>query len=382
MHPLSPLLFLITAAFFLTSLTAPAVPLAVNDNFTTPEDTPAGSSAAEVINAGFEGGGGSVPFILPNAWQLIDLTTAAAGGANTYPQDALARSWHAEGFDTATSTIAGWRSGTLPAQAGGIDNASFSGLPVTLTGLVPGGPNTVNCYLLRNQFTLTAAQAAHPAWEFSVLADDGCIISINGVEKARVNFPVTAALNPDDFNGGTAGDESNYTVVPVDLMGLLVGGRNVVAIELHQNTATSSDVGIDFSMVPAVAAPTAGFIAVDDAFFATNNPAFSAQTYVGAGGFNGTGALRVQMGSVAVGAVSQMVSGAWRRTFTLAAPATVSLGFRHRLISGQDYDTGEYQELICAVNGTQYGTVTAPSTHAAVSFQTGNGNGGGAIDSF
>ncbi len=380
---LHPALRYVGAALLLTTLTASAVPTAVPDNYSTPEDTLAGNTAVEVINAGFEDGGGGVTFTLPNAWQIIDLATTAAGGTNTYPQDAGARLWNVAAFDSSTSTIAGWRSSTLPVQGGTIDNVNFSGIAPTLTGLVPGGPNTVNTYLLRNQFTLTAAQAAHPTWDFTLLADDGCVIYVNGVEKARLNLPVTPTLNPDDLNGGAAGDETNYTTLQVDLAGVLTTGLNLVAIELHQNTSSSSDAGLDFAMAPAGASssPTAGFTGVDDSFFGTANPTYSAQSYAASGGFNATGALRLQMGNVIPFGGSQAVSGAWRTTFTLATPATIALSFRHRLISGQDYDNGEYQELICDVDGTQYGTATAPSTHLAVSYQVGNGNGGGAVDS-
>ena len=202
MLPLSPAFRYVGAALLLTTLTASAVPTAVPDNYTTPQDTPAGNTAVDVINTGFEGSGGGITFMLPNAWQIIDLATTAAGGTNTYPQDAGARPWYVAAFDSSTSTIAGWRSGTLPVRGGSIDNANFSAVPATLTGLVPGGPNTVNTYLVRNQFILTAAQAAHPTWDFTLLADDGCVIYVNGVEMARLNLPVTPTLNPDDLTGG------------------------------------------------------------------------------------------------------------------------------------------------------------------------------------
>ena len=48
----------------------------------------------------------------------------------------------------------------------------------------------------------------------------------------------------------------------VDLTGLLVAGLNVVAVELHQNNSSSSDVGIDFTMAPAVAARGLPVIAI------------------------------------------------------------------------------------------------------------------------
>ncbi|MDB6071596.1 MAG: outer rane adhesin like protein, partial [Verrucomicrobiales bacterium] len=370
----------VLALFFCHMATAVAVPVAVNDAFTTPEDVPAGSVAVGLLNADFEGGGGAVSFTLPNAWQIIDLATSAAGGTNTYPPDGAARSWKSIAYDTATSTVPGWRAGTFPVKGGDISHANFTAVASTLTGVVPGGTNTVNTYLMRNVFTMSAGQAAHPTWEFSVLADDGAIIYVNGVEKARLNYPLAQAVEVDATNGGNAGDEGAYTTIPVDLTGTLVAGQNVISIELHQNSATSSDAGIDLIMTPVASAATFGFAGVDDAFFGTANPAYSAQSHTATGGFNGGGGLSVQLGNVGVGAASQQVSGAWRRSFTLATAGTVNVSFRQRLISGQDYDNGEYQELICDVDGTAYGNITSPGTHPAVAFLTGNGNGGGAQD--
>ena len=372
MHPFRSLSRIFVPAALLPSL-ALAVPTAVNDTFTTPEDVAAGSAAVEVINANFE-----PAFTLPNAWQIIDLATTAAGGTNTYPRDGDNVDWKAVGYDTTTSTIPGWRAGTLPAQGGGIMNTNFAAVPATLTGLVPGGPNTVNTYLFRSQFTMTAAQAAHPAWSFNRLADDGCIIYINGVARDRLNYPDGVAVNPDAMVG-TTGDENNYNSRIVDMTGAFVAGTNVLAIELHQSDGASSDAGLDFQMTPADATVTGGFTGVDDTFFGTAQPNFSAQTHAPTGGFNGTGALGVAIGNV-LSFQGSAASGAWRKTFTLASATTVTLSFRHRMISQQDYDNNEYQELICDVNGIQYGTATAPSTHLAVNFQVGNGNGGGVID--
>ena len=238
----------------LLTLYSPAAPVAVNDNYTTPEDTAVGSGPGELFSAGFDGSS-AITFSLPAAWQIIDLKTTAAGGTNLYPEDAQARSWKTAGFDSATSSIPGWRSGTLPVQAGGISHANFTNVPATLTGLVAGGPNTVNTYLVRNTFSMNAAQAAHPNWEFSILADDGCVIYVNGVERGRLNFPAGTPLEPDGLNGGGTGDESNYTTLSADLTGLLVAGTNVIALELHQNTTSSTDAGIDFTMSPATLVP-------------------------------------------------------------------------------------------------------------------------------
>jgi VCBS repeat-containing protein len=360
------------------ALRLPAAPTAVPDTFTTLEDTPAGGAASTLLSASFESGGGAPSFTLPATWQVIDLKTTAAGGSNSYPADGSGRNWRAVDYDPATSVIPGWRPGTLPAQAGGIN--AFTGAAEFLTGIVPGGPNTVNTYLFRNTFTMTAAQAAHGQWTFNMLADDGCIIYINGVERARLNYPDNVAVNPDAMVGGNGGDESNYTQRTLDLTGVFVTGQNVIAIELHQNSESSSDVGLDFQMTPADSGLTSGFTGVDDAFFGTNQPNFSTQNHVPTGGFNGTGGLRVQMGNVFAFGGSSAVSGAWRRTFTLAAPANLELTFRYRMLCGRDYEAAEFQEVICDVNGTQYGTVTAPSNHPSVELAVGNGNGGNPFD--
>ena len=382
MHPLRSLSRIFVPAVLLPSL-ALAVPVAVNDTFTTPEDVAAGSSAVSILNATFEAGSGAPAFTLPNAWQSIDLKTIAAGGTNLYPSDGEDVRWKSVGFDAGSSTISGWRpAGTMPIQGGGISpNANFAAIPSTLTGLVAGGPNTVNTYLFRNEFTMTAVQAAHPTWNFNLLADDGCIIYINGVEKGRLNYPTNVEVTPEAIVGGQGGSETDYSQIAVNLAGAFVTGTNVVAIELHQNASDSSDAGIDFQMTPTAGDPTAGFTPVEDAFFGTARADFEVETHAPTGGFEGTGALRVQLGNVFAFGGSQAVSAAWRKTFTLASAATVTLSFRHRMISGQDYDNNEYQELICDVNGTQYGTVTAPSTHLAVNYQIGDGNGGGPKDS-
>ena len=88
-----------------------AVPTAVNDTFTTPEDTALSGGAVNtpLLVTDFEAG--SAGFTLPGSWDYLDtLLTTAAGGANTYPRDGSSRAWNAVAFDKASSTVAGWKS--------------------------------------------------------------------------------------------------------------------------------------------------------------------------------------------------------------------------------------------------------------------------------
>ncbi len=371
MHPpISPVRF--AACFAALASAVMAVPTAVDDSFTTPEDTAAGSSAVDLINANFEPA--TSGFELPATWSYNDALTV---GPNTYPVDEASNNWRSVAFDTATSTRGPWKTAPMPIQGGGIDG--LAGAANLLTGITGGGAdNTVNGYLFRNKFTITAAQAAAaPQWAISVLADDGCVVYLNGNEIGRSNWPGNVTVEPDALIGGNGGSETAYNTIVFPSSAFL-NGENVFAVQLNQNSSNSSDAGLDFQLAPSA---TGGFTGVDDPFFGTARGDFSAQTTTANSGFNNSGSLRVQMGAVfAFGGGGSAVSGAWRRTFTLASPATVTLSFRYRMQSGQDYDAGEYQEVICDIDGTQYGTVTAPSTHPSVAFLVGDGNGGGAKD--
>ncbi|HEX2748144.1 MAG TPA: Ig-like domain-containing protein, partial [Verrucomicrobiales bacterium] len=367
---------LLLAAVLLPSLIY-AVPTAVDDTFSTQEDVPAGNSAVNLINAAFEAPAST--FTLPATWDYLDaMKTVAAGGTNQYPLDDEGVNWKALAFNKNTSVIGPWKSSAMPIQGGGVDG--LPGAANLLAGITGNNQNnTVNSYLFRNVFTMTAAQAAvAPNWAVSVLADDGCIVYLNGQPVGRANYPDNVAVEPDAVVGGQGGSETAYSTILIPSSSF-VNGQNVLAIELHQNSANSSDAGIDVKLAPSA---TEGFAAVNGIFFASGNEAYSAQSHSPTTGFNGTGGLRLQMGNVFSFGGSTSVSGGWRKTFSLASAATVTLTFRHRLVSGQDYDAGEYQEVLCDVDGTQFGTAHPPtSTHLAVDYQVGNGNGGGAIDS-
>jgi hypothetical protein len=82
-----------------------------------------------------------------------------------------------------------------------------------------------------------------------LLRDDGGVVYLNGVEVFRSNMPTGAVtyqtLAPMAV---CCEDEStHYYDAPVD-PGLLVEGVNVVAVEIHQNAVTSSDISFDLGL--------------------------------------------------------------------------------------------------------------------------------------
>jgi hypothetical protein len=84
--------------------------------------------------------------------------------------------------------------------------------------------------------------------ELSLIRDDGAIVYLNGTEINRTNMPsgtvyynTPAAYNVD----GTA--ESTYIVTNVS-SSALVTGTNVIAVEIHQQSGSSSDISFNLKL--------------------------------------------------------------------------------------------------------------------------------------
>jgi hypothetical protein len=77
--------------------------------------------------------------------------------------------------------------------------------------------------------------------------DDGGIVYVNGTEVFRSNIPpgpvdhLTLAQN--------AGDDGNVFFTNNAPANLLLAGNNVVAVEIHQTSTSSSDISFDFELI-------------------------------------------------------------------------------------------------------------------------------------
>ncbi|WP_417611863.1 alkaline phosphatase PhoX [Owenweeksia hongkongensis] len=106
--------------------------------------------------------------------------------------------------------------------------------------------NKRNTYYLRHTFNVTDA-SAYDSLVFDVMRDDGVVVYVNGVEAFRQNMPSgnvaysTAAL----ATVGGADESTYYRNVTANL---LQNGLNVIAVELHQATASSSDLSFDMKV--------------------------------------------------------------------------------------------------------------------------------------
>jgi hypothetical protein len=118
----------------------------------------------------------------------------------------------------------------------------------------------------RRTFTVVDP-AALAALTMRFVRDDGLIVYLNGVEVARSNMPAGAASYTTTATAAIGGaDESAWVDALVD-PSVLVAGANLLAVELHQQSPTSSDISFDLELratEAAVPAPTVTLTAPAD----------------------------------------------------------------------------------------------------------------------
>ena len=136
---------------------------------------------------------------------------------------------------------AAWAFG--PAQLGYGD-----GDEATVVGYGPSSSSKYITTYFRRSFTVTNL-ATLTNLIVRVLRDDGAVVYLNGVEIFRSNMPDTAiGYQTLALATVNAPEESTFYAAPVPL-GLLRAGTNVLAVELHQSTASSSDLSFDLELL-------------------------------------------------------------------------------------------------------------------------------------
>jgi len=105
--------------------------------------------------------------------------------------------------------------------------------------------NKIPCALFRKKFTVgdTAGMADI---ELGLNADDGAIVYLNGQEIFRNNMPAGTVVF-DSYASEPVPNENSFVYTEVDRE-LFNIGENIIACEVHQANASSSDVSFDISI--------------------------------------------------------------------------------------------------------------------------------------
>ncbi len=158
---------------------------------------------------------------LGDTWKYLD-------GATAYPSN-----WNQTTFDDSS-----WSSGQAQLGYGDGDEN-------TVISYGGNGSSKIPTYLFRKTINITDVDQLENL-QLGLVADDGGIVYINGQEVFRNNMnSVTASFS--DYAAGTVRGENSVVSTDLDAS-VLVEGENVIAVEVHQASGTSSDVSFDLNM--------------------------------------------------------------------------------------------------------------------------------------
>jgi hypothetical protein len=116
----------------------------------------------------------------------------------------------------------------------------------------------------RHRFSVTDASELTEL-TLGLVRDDGAVVYLNGVEVVRSNMPLGTIDYLTYAEGGpvSGADESTFFTFDVD-PGLLVDGQNVLAVEIHQDSGTSSDISFDLELTGLIAGAGSPPIVIDE----------------------------------------------------------------------------------------------------------------------
>lgn len=164
-------------------------------------------------------------FIQPGVsrWRYLDNGTDAGSA------------WRSPGFNDIT-----WAAGVGQLGYGDGDETTV------LTAAAAGGTHPITTYF-RHTFVVTNPSKVQDL-ELRLLADDGAIVHLNGVEVVRQNLPAGVVDFRTPASTSISGAAENAFTTHRLAASLLVSGTNVVAVEVHQSAANSSDLGFDLGL--------------------------------------------------------------------------------------------------------------------------------------
>ncbi len=167
---------------------------------------------------------GTPPALIPfaSSWKYLDNNTTPTG-------------WETSGFNDASWASA---NGVLGYGDGQVPQLNF-------------GTDANNKYIttyFRKTVNITNL-SSYQDFSFNLIRDDGAVVYVNGVEVNRFNMPTgiitPATLAPLAISGVDETTPVSFTICS----SYFVEGNNVIAVEMHQNAANSSDLSFDLNLV-------------------------------------------------------------------------------------------------------------------------------------
>ncbi|MGB3948310.1 MAG: metallophosphoesterase [Bacteroidia bacterium] len=109
-------------------------------------------------------------------------------------------------------------------------------------------PNNTNITTYFRKTIHVSNPSVFTTLNLELLRDDGAVVYINGIEVARSNMPSGAVSFQTLASNGISWPNENswhtFTLSPL----YLISGTNVIAVEIHQSDATSSDISFNLKL--------------------------------------------------------------------------------------------------------------------------------------
>jgi len=167
---------------------------------------------------------------------LTVLTAVTFGSVWSYNDSVVAA---IPNWNTAAYNDAAWKTG--PSQLGYGDGDEAT--------VVSFGPSSTNKYIT-TYFRKTVnivSPASYANFMLSVKRDDGIVVYVNGTEVFRNNMP-TGTIAYNTFASTAASDDGGSIISGTLSTSSFVNGNNLIAVEIHQNAVSSSDISFDLEL--------------------------------------------------------------------------------------------------------------------------------------
>lgn len=172
-------------------------------------------------------------------------TVIVSSGANwNYLDDGSNQgtAWYGTGFNDASWNL------NFPAELG------YGDTQITTVGYGPDYNNKYPTTYFRRSFNV-ADHTLYNDLELEAIRDDGMVVYLNGVMVWSDNMP--ASFDWSTYANSAISGTGETTWISKIIGNSLVTGTNVIAVEIHQSSGTSSDISFDFRLTGYAAIPIA-----------------------------------------------------------------------------------------------------------------------------
>ena len=148
-----------------------------------------------------------------------------------------------DGMDWKASSysISGWKSAKGPFGYGNVGIEAGTGDYTTTLDYGDNSNNKRPTYYFRRNFYITEKiDETVDVYSLTYYVDDGCVIYVNGQELTRYHMPEgtpTYATYSTTYEGSQA-----YSATVIIPPSMLKSGSNIITVEVHNTSATSSDI--------------------------------------------------------------------------------------------------------------------------------------------